>query len=63
MIDFVKKNPRILRKWQSLAHSVGMSDRVEVIKVKNIRIFRSACIEVLSFYGYCFGIEGISYRY
>jgi len=34
MIDFVKKNPRILRKWQSLAHSVGMSDRVEVIKAR-----------------------------
>jgi len=32
MIDFVKKNSRIMRKWQSLAHSVGMSDRVEVIK-------------------------------
>jgi len=32
MIEFVMQNPRVMRKWQSLAHSVGMSHRVEVIK-------------------------------
>ena len=30
MIEFVKMNPRVMRRWQSLAHSAGLSHRVEV---------------------------------
>ena len=30
MIEFVKRNPRVMRRWQSLAHSAGLSHRVEV---------------------------------
>ena len=32
MINFVKNNPRVVRKWHSLAHAAGLSSRVEVIK-------------------------------
>ena len=34
MINFVKKNSIILRRWQSLAHSAGLSHRVEIIKAR-----------------------------
>ena len=34
MINFVKKNSIILRRWQSLAHTAGLSHRVEVIKAR-----------------------------
>ena len=34
MIEFVKMNPRVMRRWQSLAHSAGLSHRVEVIKAR-----------------------------
>jgi len=34
MINFVMLNPRIMKRWQSLAHSTGLSDRVEVIKAR-----------------------------
>ena len=34
MINFVKKNSIILRRWQSLAHAAGLSHRVEVIKAR-----------------------------
>ena len=34
VISFLKTNPRIIRGWQSLAHSVGLSHRVEVIKAR-----------------------------
>ena len=34
VINYLKTNPRIMRKWQSLAHSVGLTDRVEVIKAR-----------------------------
>ena len=34
MINYLKTNPRIMRRWQSLAHSVGLTDRVEVIKAR-----------------------------
>ena len=32
MINFVKNNPRVVRKWHSLAHAAGLTSRVEVIK-------------------------------
>ena len=34
VIDFVKLNPRVMRRWQSLAHAAGLSHRVEVIKAR-----------------------------
>ena len=34
MITFVKNNPRVMRKWHSLAHAAGLSSRVEVIKAR-----------------------------
>ena len=34
MINFVKNNPRVVRKWHSLAHAAGLSSRVEVIKAR-----------------------------
>eukprot|EP00092_Neocalanus_flemingeri_P002691 GFUD01002881.1.p1 GENE.GFUD01002881.1~~GFUD01002881.1.p1 ORF type:complete len:507 (+),score=134.89 GFUD01002881.1:50-1570(+) len=34
MIEFVMVNPRIMKRWQNLAHSVGLSHRVEVIKAR-----------------------------
>ena len=34
VISFLKNNPRLIRGWQSLAHSVGLSHRVEVIKAR-----------------------------
>ena len=34
MIEFVKSNPRVMRRWQSLAHAAGLSHRVEVIKAR-----------------------------
>ena len=34
MINFLKKNSIILRRWQSLAHSAGLSHRVEIIKAR-----------------------------
>ena len=39
MIEFVKMNPRVMRRWQSLAHSAGLSHRVEVTSdhVANVR--------------------------
>lgn len=34
MIEFVMMNPRIMKRWHSLAHSAGLSNRVEVIKAR-----------------------------
>ena len=34
MIEFVMMNPRIMKRWYSLAHSAGLSHRVEVIKAR-----------------------------
>ena len=34
MINFLKKNSIILRRWQSLAQSAGLSHRVEIIKAR-----------------------------
>jgi len=34
MIEFVSGNPRIMRRWQSLAHQAGMSARVPVIQAR-----------------------------
>jgi len=34
MIEFVMMNPRIMKRWQNLAHAAGLSGRVEVIKAR-----------------------------
>merc|ERR1712130_868242 len=34
MIDFVMMNPRIMKRWHTLAHAAGLSGRVEVIKAR-----------------------------
>jgi len=34
IIEFVMQNPRIMKRWNNLAHSVGLSHRVEVIKAR-----------------------------
>lgn len=34
MIQFVSENPRIMRRWQSLAHQAGMSARVPIIQAR-----------------------------
>lgn len=34
MIEFISANPRIMRRWQSLAHQVGLSNRVPVIQMR-----------------------------
>ena len=31
-IQFVQSNPRVMRRWQSLAHQAGLTIQVEVIK-------------------------------
>jgi len=34
IIEFVMENPRIMNRWQHLAHSVGLSNKVEIIKAR-----------------------------
>merc|ERR1711874_21953 len=34
MIQFVSENPRVMRRWQNLAHHAGMSGRVPIIQAR-----------------------------
>ena len=34
MMQFVSENPRVMRRWQNMAHQAGMSARVPVIQAR-----------------------------